>query len=133
MCASVRSYRHLYACGNASTRVTSAFKSSVPLGAHVRKIDTPGAGTYDPNDGNLGLSMTRSQSTLSKDGHSMFAGGVQQRKALGDTKRTGEHIGPGTYDLRGHTIHGRMVSSTNPRLPGFASSAPRADDYEYDD
>ena len=23
--------------------------------------------------------------------------------------------------------------STNPRLPGFASSAPRADDYEYDD
>ena len=72
-------------------------------------------------------------STLSKDGHSMFAGGVQQRKALGDTKRTGEHIGPGTYDLRGHTIHGRMVSSTNPRLPGFASSAPRADDYEYDD
>ena len=53
-------YTHLYACGNASTRVTSAFKSSVPLGAHVRKIDTPGAGTYDPNDG--------SQSTLSKDG-----------------------------------------------------------------
>jgi hypothetical protein len=60
-----RSFQHLYKMGSrhSSTRVSSSFLSSVPNGQHVRKSDTPGAGSYDPHD-----SSVRLHNSVSRDG-----------------------------------------------------------------
>jgi hypothetical protein len=118
-------YSGLYGMGMASTSVTSSFASSVPRGAHVRKTDSPGPGSYEPNEGIAGRSLTKPTLAVSTDGHSMFAGHSPQRKHFDESKRTAEHVGPGTYSPVG-SIRDDLHSKQNPRLPGFAASNARA-------
>ena len=48
------------------------------------------------------------------------------RRSLADTKRTEPHVAPGAYnDFENRSIIGKCKASHNPRLPGFASSAPQ--------
>lgn len=63
----------------------------------------------------------------------MFASTNEGRKTLAkDT--TDAHVGPGTYAVENMSLGGaqmileKCVTSTNPRLPGFASSEPRDTD-----
>lgn len=112
-------YSHLYTCGNATTRVTSSFLSAVPLGGHVRKSDTPGVGEYDPDH------VDGAARSVSKAGSSMFAGSIKSR-AVSSYSTTGEHVGPGSYELQQSSIEERMKQSNNPRLPAFGSSAVRS-------
>jgi len=112
-------YSHMYACGNSSTQVTSSFLSAMPLGGHVRKSETPGVGEYNPNHAE-GLARS-----ASKEGSSMFAGAMKSR-SVSSFSTTGEHVGPGSYELSGKSIEARMRQSSNPRLPGFGSSSVRA-------
>ena len=113
-------YSHLYSCGHGTTQVTSSFMSAMPLGGHIRKSDTPGVGEYEPNDDER--FHTKS---LSKEGMSMFAGSLKRGGSASRTT-TGEHIGPGSYDLDHRSINHAVASKVNPRLPGFGSSSIRA-------
>jgi hypothetical protein len=62
----------------------------------------------------------------------MFAGHSPQRKRFDESKRTAEHVGPGTYSPVG-SIRDDLHSKQNPRLPGFASSMPRSvNDFDSD-
>lgn len=110
-------YSHMYSCGNASTQVTSSFLSSTPLGGHVRKSDTPGVGEYEPSP--------IANKSFTREGSAVFAGSATSRG--GDTRRaaTGDHVGPGSYDLEQSSIQKQMAAATNPRLPGFGSSSIR--------
>jgi len=112
-------YSHLYSCGHGTTQVTSSFMSAMPLGGHIRKSDTPGVGEYEPNDDER--FHTKS---LSKEGMSMFAGSLKRGGSASRTT-TGEHIGPGSYDLDHRSINHAVASKINPRLPGFGSSSIR--------
>lgn len=98
--------------------------SALPLGGHIRKSDTPGIGEYNPDAGSIASKLSSSKS-LSKDGMSMFAGSARGRSSAAQTT-TGQHIGPGSYDLQHSSIRAKMEASTNPRLPGFGSSSVRA-------
>ena len=74
--------------------------------------------------------MSVSQS-MSKGGHSMFVSTVSRGQSK--NKMRDAHVGPGSYDLSRHTLAGDLEGMKNPRLPGFASSAPRweiDDDYD---
>lgn len=122
-------FGHLYRVGQASTQVSSPFKSSVGGNAgHIRKIDTPGIGTYDPYDGPLGRSVTHPDgvTSMSRAGHSMFAGATSRSKSPA-SRRTDPQVGPGTYYPTGPaaSMLDDMQSSRNERLPGFNSSVPR--------
>lgn len=112
-------YTHLYSCGRNSQAATSSFMSAVPLGGHIRKSDTPGIGEYDPNDKERFHSKG-----FSKEGSYMFAGAAKGRSSTA-ASTTGEHIGPGSYELGAGSIHYKMMGGVNPRLPGFGSSSVR--------
>jgi hypothetical protein len=112
-------YQHLYSCGHGGHGGTAAFRSALPLGGHIRKSDTPGIGEYDPND-----KARFMKTSFSKSGSPMFAGSLKSRSAS-TRSTTGEHIGPGSYDLENNSINHKMMSSVNPRLPGFGSSSVR--------
>jgi len=112
-------YAHLYSCGNNSQQVTSAFMSAVPLGGHIRKSDTPGVGEYEPND-----RERFSPKSFTKEGSYMFAGSAKGRSSATNTM-TGEHVGPGSYELGAGSIAQKMTGAVNPRLPGFGSSSVR--------
>ena len=118
------SFRHLYGCGEpkASPQMNSSFRSAVPLGQHVRKIDTPGGGDYTPEPDDP--SRARSYSAL---GSSCFAGGSPQHLVNADTTATGTAVGPSSYEQDHHSIHYWAQSRANPRLPAFASSSRRGD------
>ena len=110
-------YMHMYSCGSpASTQVTSSFLSAMPLGGHVRKSDTPGVGEYEPNN--------VEGFNASKSGMSMFAGSLKSR-SVSSRSATGDHVGPGSYELEQRSIRKQMEASTNPRLPAFGSSSMR--------
>ena len=96
--------------------MTSSFLSSVPLAGHVRKSDTPGVGEYDPN-------QIESKVNTEK-GSYMFAAGGKGRGGVASTA-TGEHVGPGSYELEGNSLYQKMIRTTNTRLPGFGSSSVR--------
>ena len=113
-------YAHLYACGRASQATTSSFLSASPLAGHIRKSDTPGVGEYDPND-----KERFQKKSFSKEGSPMFAGSLKSRSAAINTA-TGEHVGPGSYELEQRSIGHKMTASINPRLPGFMSSSVRS-------
>ncbi len=55
----------------------------------------------------------------------MFAGSLKSR-SVSSFSTTGEHVGPGSYELQQGSIERRMELSSNPRLPAFASSSVRA-------
>ena len=122
-------YGTLYETGSAtaSTGVSSAFRSALPLGGHVRKSTTPGVGEYDAHtyERTASAPLLRSAHNYSKDGSSMFASS-SQRRSLADTTRTDERVGPGAYDLERCSIKENLETSTNPRLPGFLSSTQRS-------
>ena len=113
-------YSHLYSCGHAATQVTSSFLSASPLAGHIRRSDTPGIGEYDPND----KIRFQSKQFSTAGASAVFTGATKSRSASGATT-TGEHIGPGSYDLDHGSIEHRANTSTNPRLPGFLSSSVR--------
>ena len=76
-------------------------------------------GEYEPND------KQRFQAkSFSKEGSSMFVGSLKSRSSAASST-TGEHLGPGSYDLDHNSIEHRAATSTNPRLPGFGSSSVR--------
>jgi len=110
-------FAHLYSCGNASTQVTSSFMSAMPLGGHVRKSHTPGVGEYEPNQ--------VAAKSFSREGSSMFAGSLKSR-SVSSFSTTGEHVGPGSYELQSGSIEKRMNQTSNPRLPAFGSSSVRS-------
>lgn len=111
-------YAHMYSCGStASVQVTSSFLSASPLGGHVRKSDTPGVGEYEPN--------AVANKSFSREGQSMFAGSLKSR-SVSSRSATGDHVGPGSYELEQSSIQKQMEGSANPRLPGFGSSSIRA-------
>ena len=112
-------YSHLYSCGSgaSSARGSSSFLSAQPLGGHIRKNDNPGVGEYNPHDGMF------SKST-SKSGSPMFAGSASSR-GVNSNSTTGEHVGPGSYELEGNSMNQKMLKAKNPRLPGFNSSSVR--------
>ena len=84
-------YSHMYSCGNSSTQVTSSFRSSVPLGGHVRRSNTPGVGEYDPTP------VLRK--SPSKEGSSSMFAGAQNSRSVSSSSSTREHVGPGEdYD-----------------------------------
>lgn len=112
-------FAHIYSCGNNSQQVTSAFMSAVPLGGHIRKSDTPGIGEYDPDD-----KQRFNPKSFTKEGSYMFVGAAKGRSSVASTA-TGEHIGPGSYELGATSISARATTSVNPRLPGFGSSSVR--------
>jgi len=87
--------------------------SGVPLGAHIRKSDTPGPGKYES------AHRPRSPSN-EKHGSYMFVGSSKQKP--GRASQTS--AGPGTYTLPGAMVDD-LLATKNPRLPGFASSVPR--------
>ena len=93
--------------------------SAVPLGGHIRKSDTPGVGEYEPSD-----KERFSPKSFTKEGSYMFAGTAKGRGSAATTT-TGEHVGPGSYELKAGSIAARMNTSVNPRLPGFGSSSVR--------
>ena len=128
-------YGHLYQCGSdqASIRVRSSFQSEMPLGGHIRKSTTPGVGEYETTVGPMGKSMNLPSRSFSKEGHSMFASNTPANKSLADTGRTDAHVSPSSYDLSRYTMKGKLRETTNSRLPGFKSSAPRFEYDEYDD
>ena len=127
------SFGHLYETGSdASIRVRSSFQSELPLGGHVRKSTTPGVGSYETGVGAMGKAMDSPSRSVSKEGHSMFASATP-RKELADLHRTDPSVGPSSYDLSRFSMGGKLKATTNPRLPGFKSSAPRLDYDEYDD
>ena len=111
----------MYTCGGSgSTQVTSSFLSSMPLGGHVRRSDSPGVGTYDPyNVENL------SGSRSSRQGTSAFAGANKSRAGTGKSSATGDHVGPGSYEFDQSSIANQLAASINPRLPAFNSSSVR--------
>jgi len=121
-------YSHMYTCGKNSVGMSSAFRSSSPLGGHVRKSTTPGVGSYEPNDAQTQRQNLSSQSakSFSKDGSSMFAGvGVTSRSRSSNSAATGKDVGPGTYASDQGTILREAVEKHNPRLPAFGSSSTR--------
>jgi len=116
-------YDHLFACGQPCTPLTSAFKSALPLGGHIRKMDTPGVGDYEPEECCVDKSF-------SKRGSSMFATDSIQHPLNESelfTQTTDEKIGPGTYEQLDRSIRKKVQDKLNPRLPPFASSAARSD------
>ena len=118
------SYKHLYETGQigAKMAMNSSFKSVLPLGAHVRYSDTPGAGSYYPE--RYGSSYERV--TYSKLGSSSFAGDSPQRHLPADA-RPGVSPGPESYEQGQFSITTELRTKHNPRLPGFASSSRRSD------
>ena len=118
------SFHHLYGCGEKSTslQMKSSFQSKIPMGQHVRKIDTPGAGEYDPEKRN---GRGYSYSTL---GSSAFAGNTPQcglRKH--EMGATGTAVGPANYDVEHTSITAMLRSKCNPRSPPFGASSRRGD------
>ena len=107
---------HLYSCGSMA-QITSSFMSATPLGGHVRKSDTPGAGEYDPKVPDTG-------SGRKDGGTSAFTGAVRSRGASGFSA-TGENVGPGSYEVEQSSLYHQMVANTNTRLPAFGSSSVR--------
>ena len=114
-------FSHMYTCGSsASTQVTSSFLSSMPLGGHVRRSDSPGVGSYDPhNVENL------SGSRGSRQGTSAFAGSNNGRGRTDKRSATGDGVGPGSYEFDQSSISNKLAASINPRLPAFNSAALR--------
>jgi hypothetical protein len=112
-------YSHMYSCGNSSTQVTSSFRSSVPLGGHVRRSNTPGVGEYDP------LQVGEQSKSFTKDGSPMFADSGKNSRSVSAFSTTGEHVGPGSYELEQGSIYQKMLKTNNDRLPGFLSSSVR--------
>ena len=125
-------YSHMYACGRDSSPMTSSFRSSTPLGGHVRRSTTPGVGSYDPHEaqGSPDVLSSRSAKSYSRDGSSMFAGvGVNQRMKM-SSSTTSKDVGPGSYESDFGTVLREVVEKHNPRLPPFASSsAQRTEDF----
>ena len=114
-------YPHLWACGRPCTPMRSSFKSATALGQHVRKTDNPGVGDYTPEK------VRGEHRGRSKRGSSMFADGMAQHSLYErEPPMTEESVGPGSYHDEANTLHGRLVSSRNPRLPPFSSSASRS-------
>ena len=108
---------HMFSCGSSgSVHVTSSFMSAQPLGGHIRKSDTPGVGEYEPN-------MVASKS-FGSAGSAMFAGSLKRGSAA-NRSATGEHIGPGSYELDKDSLQTKLEGLINPRLPGFGSSSKR--------
>jgi hypothetical protein len=108
---------HMFSCGSSgSVHVTSSFMSAQPLGGHIRKSDTPGVGEYEPN-------MVASKS-FGSAGSAMFAGSLKRGSAA-NRSATGEHIGPGSYELDKDSLQKKLEGLINPRLPGFGSSSKR--------
>ena len=128
------SFGHLYETGgDASIRVRSSFQSAQPNGSgHVRKSTTPGVGAYETSVRAMGKAMDSPSRSMSKEGHSMFASATP-RKEIADVHRTDPKVGPASYDLSRHSMGGKLKATSNPRLPGFKSSAPRFEYDEYDD
>jgi len=122
-------YSHMYSCGKAGQGMTSSFRSSSPLAGHIRKSSTPGVGSYDPHKGQSQESLLSSQSakSMSKDGSSMFAG-VGPARIVKGSGMTGDHVGPGSYELDASSLKRSMQDKLNPRLPAFGSSNPRPDE-----
>ena len=123
-------YSHMYSCGKSGPSMSSSFRSSSPLGGHIRKSSTPGVGSYDPGTPSAQpeLLSSKSPKSLSKDGSSMFAGvGVSARSRNPNTCATGKDVGPGTYEQDNATLLREAVEKHNPRLPPFASSSKRPD------
>jgi len=110
-------YSHLYQCGN-STPMTSSFMSAQPLGGHIRKSDTPGVGSYSPATNSLEIK------SASRNGGAGFAGTTSREKKT-NVSATGEHVGPGSYELQAGSIEKRLAAKINPRSPGFGSSSAR--------
>ena len=92
--------------------------SASPLGGHIRKSDTPGVGEYNAYDGLLSKSA-------SKSGVSPMFAGSSGTRGSNKTSATGTHVGPGSYELEGNSIHQKMAKRINPRSPGFGSSSVR--------
>ena len=113
-------YSHLYATGKGSqsARGSSNFLSSVPLGGHIRKSDTPGVGEYNADTSLL------SKSQSARGSSPMFAGSPMSR-GVSSHSATGTHVGPGSYELEGNSIASKAIKARNPRLPGFNSSSVR--------
>ena len=107
---------HLYSCGS-SAQITSSFMSSTPLGGHVRKSETPGAGEYSPQ-------QVEGGSARKGGGTSAFAGSTQSRGASGFSA-TGANVGPGSYEVEQSSLYQQMLTKTNSRLPAFGSSSVR--------
>ena len=107
---------HLFGCGT-STPCTSSFASATPLGGHVRKSDTPGAGEYDPKEIEGG--------TGRKDGGTAVFAGTSRPRGASGFSATGEAVGPGSYEVEQTSLHHQMVSKINHRLPPFNSSSVR--------
>ena len=113
------SYAHLYstAAEKSPTKGTNAFTNRTPLLGYIRKIDTPGAGEYDPQrlDGAMGFSY-------SALGSCSFAGNTA-RCAEGFTPAGS--AGPETYQQDQHSISRMVAAKKNPRAPPFGSSSRR--------
>ena len=102
--------------------MTSSFRSAIPLGQHVRKSAVPGVGDYCPE------AVRGEHRSRSNRGSSMFADKMKQHSLYErEPPMTDEKVGPGSYESEAHTLHGRLKSSHNPRLPAFASSSARSD------
>ena len=105
---------HLYSCGKEGTAMSSAFKSSLPANAHVRKSMTPGVGMYNPS---VDCEHERPPSASFKG---------PARSTASGRSTTSTSLGPGSYDLdRGisHNLFEKVKASK--RAPPFNSSAPR--------
>jgi hypothetical protein len=76
-----------------------------------------GVGEYEPNQ--------VAAKSFSREGSSMFAGSLKSR-SVSSFSTTGEHVGPGSYELQSGSIEKRMNQTSNPRLPAFGSSSVRS-------
>ena len=100
-----------------TTRGTTAFTKSAPRCGYVRKMETPGAGNYEPINPRLARG-----STQSKLGSSAFAGNTARCAA--ELMSEGS-AGPETYDLSQMTMSNSLAARANPRSPPFGGSSRR--------
>jgi len=112
-------YTHMYACGSSRQAATSSFMSAVPLSGHIRRSETPGVGEYNPSD-----KERFQKKSFTKEGSYMFVGSARGRSSTASTA-TGEHVGPGSYELGAGSIEAKLAGNVNPRSPGFGSSSVR--------
>ena len=115
-------YSHLYETSVDSSAAkagsgTTAFTSKAPLLGYIRKIDTPGAGEYDPR-------RDAGKASESAQGSAAFAGSTARCAEPLGTPGT---AGPGTYDQGQHSIARSFATKRAPcRAPPFGSSVPNA-------
>ena len=104
---------HLYSCGKEGTAMSSAFKSSLPANAHVRKSMTPGVGMYNPS---VDCEHERPPSASFKG---------PARSTASGRSTTSTSLGPGSYDLSSGSISKNLSETRNPRAPAFNASSMR--------